>query len=248
MYSSRMKAMRGLFTVAIAMIMVFAGIALFATEVDADQVVADQSSFMSAINDDSTSVIVLGNNVTLDNVTIDKSITINGNGVYKITINGVVKVMGTAESISFNNVVFDGSGYMQIFSKDVSMSGCSYVGEGKYALNIPRPIADTDHTYTFSNTNFNGKKITFMNATVEPNSSREVTFVNCENVYLKVAVDGVKFIDSDEDVDKKQTSITVDEDTNITTIELESSPLDLNGNEISVDALEVDVNGNYPLH
>ena len=232
---------RGLLAVIMAMVMVFAGAAFVAAEVDADPTEMTNSCF-TGVKEDKTYTLT-GDLIVRSAYTIPATVEkiCNGEGKeFKIIL--IDDLSFAASSIIFENVFFQTvddqavdptkHGQILVNAKNASFNGCSFIEyegidgvDGQYAVNV------TSGTITATNTEFNNKKLTVT-------GNADVTLNKATNVYLNYGegLDVEVVVSADQN---DCSELVIGNETTIKTLTLRGTDsFDIGNIDFSVDTLK----------
>ena len=176
---------RGLLAVIMAMVMVFAGAAFVAAEVDgevqysddgATATVANAAEFITALADGAVTKIIISEDMTLGVTTISKPVTIEGVNDVKVTLGDKFNIANTEGEVTVTKLNITGEDKIFVSSNaNVIFKECVFVDLVEHAVTVDQT---KDGNVTFDNVDFNGSTLTIGVTSVVP----KVTVSNCDEV------------------------------------------------------------------
>ncbi len=235
----------------LAFLMVFVGVMVVASEADAGSddtssegsIVTDLEMLEESLSDDGVRTVILGDDIVLTrDVTIDRSVTVIGNGEHRIiSEDHSIVAMTAGVSILFTDIVFDilnteGSPIMQMDSVDLMVEGCSFIRSGEHILSVSYSVSG-EYILIIDGTDLNDNMIT-IDDSIPDAGSIEVLFVDTEDINLAFTGGVVKVV-SDGEAVSDDIIVILDGVTNLSSLTLDESYLDLNGYDMVVDAISL---------
>ena len=206
--------------------------------------VKDSTGFLDALNDSSIDIVNVTGSFNVENDGIDTNVNRplmfygNNNTITfedeQINFKGQNTVITNLNVIN-NEVDGDEStdAVLFFYGDNVSISGCSFSGTSDYAVSFAHNVSATNGSViTLTNTDFGNKKVTMMNGC---SSGRTYDIVNCSDIYLNVANEGLIF--DGDNATNTNSVINIDDKSNIGTISFTESIIDLNQTVLDVEVL-----------